>query len=153
MEIVKIRLQLAGNDASLTQVVKDMGIRGLYKGTLATLMRDVPFSIVFFSSHGYLKGKFTKLGEEPSLKTIFMSGMVAGSISAVIVTPMDVIKTKLQVKDSIYKSQLECYRHVYQEKGVRGLFRGAMPRAMIVSVIIIYLALVCDYCAHIRISE
>lgn len=40
MEIVKIRMQLGNN---LTQILSDLGFRGLYKGTAATLCRDVPF--------------------------------------------------------------------------------------------------------------
>ena len=95
MEIVKIRLQLASKEGSnLSQVVKDMGLRGLYKGTFATLARDVPFSVIFFSFHGYLKGLWTRHGDAPSLNVIFFSGMLAGSVSAVAVTPMDVIKTR-----------------------------------------------------------
>jgi len=40
MEIVKIRMQLGG---SLSTIFKDLGLRGMYKGTAATLCRDVPF--------------------------------------------------------------------------------------------------------------
>jgi solute carrier family 25 aspartate/glutamate transporter 12/13 len=40
MEIVKIRMQLG---QSATQVLSDLGVKGLYKGTRATLCRDVPF--------------------------------------------------------------------------------------------------------------
>ena len=95
MEIVKIRVQLAGKGGPpLVQLVRQMGLRGLYKGTFATLARDVPFSVIFFSSHGYLKSLWTKEGDLPSLKVIFFSGMLAGSVSAVAVTPMDVVKTK-----------------------------------------------------------
>lgn len=40
MEIVKIRMQLG---QSAAQVMRDLGVGGLYKGTAATLCRDVPF--------------------------------------------------------------------------------------------------------------
>ena len=36
----------------LSDMVKEMGIRGMYTGTVATGMRDVPFSIVYFSLYG-----------------------------------------------------------------------------------------------------
>ena len=36
----------------LGDMVKEMGIRGMYTGTVATGMRDVPFSIVYFSLYG-----------------------------------------------------------------------------------------------------
>ena len=63
METVKIRMQMAAINVarstsmgsmvvreipSTLSVVKDLGIRGLYRGSLATLSRDVPFSMIFF---------------------------------------------------------------------------------------------------------
>ena len=36
----------------LGDMVKELGIRGMYTGTVATGMRDVPFSIVYFSLYG-----------------------------------------------------------------------------------------------------
>ena len=50
MEIVKLRLQLQGEAGgvkkSAMEVIRELGVRGLYKGTAATWLRDVPFSVV-----------------------------------------------------------------------------------------------------------
>jgi hypothetical protein len=113
MEIVKIRLQLKDPKAakySLTTLVRDMGFKGLYKGTLATLARDVPFSLIFFASVSYFRELATPPGTKSSFPVIFTSGILSGAVAAALVTPMDVIKTKLQVQDSQYKTQMECYR-------------------------------------------
>jgi len=57
MEIVKIRLQVSALEypdptlrPNAIAVVRNLGISGLYRGTPATLLRDVPFSIIFFST-------------------------------------------------------------------------------------------------------
>jgi solute carrier family 25 aspartate/glutamate transporter 12/13 len=60
MEIVKIRMQMQAllpiaERQSTIEVVKSLGIRGLYMGTLATLARDVPFSILFFPAYANIK--------------------------------------------------------------------------------------------------
>lgn len=55
LEIVKIRLQVAGEVAGGSKVrawhvVKELGFFGLYKGARACFLRDIPFSAIYFVS-------------------------------------------------------------------------------------------------------
>lgn len=99
MEITKIRLQMQAlmpvqERQTLLQLVRSLGLRGMYSGSLATLCRDVPFSLIFFPAYANLR-KLTadKKGENSTLATL-ISGGVAGAISSCSVTPSDVIKTR-----------------------------------------------------------
>ncbi|KAL7992090.1 hypothetical protein Chor_016346 [Crotalus horridus] len=76
------------------QITRDLlrskGIAGLYKGLGATLVRDVPFSIVYFP----LFANLNQLGQKsPEVKApfyvSFLSGCAAGSTAAVAVNPCD----------------------------------------------------------------
>lgn len=63
LEIVKIRLQVAGEIASGAKVrawtvVKDLGLFGLYKGARACFLRDVPFSAIYFPMYAHTKSLF-----------------------------------------------------------------------------------------------
>jgi hypothetical protein len=95
MEIVKIQLQLAATNGGtgnfrLSDVVRSLGLRGLYRGTVSTLCRDIPFSILFFQSFASLRSFFRDphdLG--PQLSKSLLAGMIAGGASSVAVTPMD----------------------------------------------------------------
>jgi len=128
MEIVKLRMQLAGESgarASLRDTVSELGLRGVYKGTCATWLRDVPFSFIFFPLFANLK---RALNGEDSLLGLIAAGACAGSLAAGSVTPFDVIKTRLQVAGSRYTSIGHAARTILKEEGWQAFFKGLAPR-------------------------
>jgi len=104
MEITKIRMQMykpaegevVNQVKILTDMVKEMGIRGMYTGTVSTFMRDVPFSIVYFSLYGIFRRKL--LDEKGNISSVgaLCASTCAGVVGASTSTPLDVIKTRLQ---------------------------------------------------------
>jgi solute carrier family 25 aspartate/glutamate transporter 12/13 len=38
-----------------THIVRQLGLFGLYKGTAACLLRDIPFSAIYFPAYAHLK--------------------------------------------------------------------------------------------------
>lgn len=128
MEMVKIQMQLQTQRhgkvlKSTWQVIKELGLRGIYRGTLTTWIRDIPFSIVFFSTYAVLRERTT---------SSFISGFLAGCLASVIATPMDVIKTRYQ---SEYDGRriLDLYRETLRREGFHAFFKGVLPRCLIVS--------------------
>ncbi|KAM3854947.1 mitochondrial glutamate carrier 1 [Vipera latastei] len=125
------------------QITRDLlrskGIAGLYKGLGATLLRDVPFSIVYFP----LFANLNKLGQKsPEVKApfyvSFLSGCVAGSTAAVAVNPCDVIKTRLQslqrgVNEDTYSGIIDCARKIWRNEGPLAFFKGAYCRALVIA--------------------
>ena len=100
MEITKIRMQMqatlpAAERKTTIEVVKSLGVRGMYSGTLATLARDVPFSLLFFPGYANLKALLADEKGENSVASQLFAGGVAGAFGAAAVTPSDVIKTRL----------------------------------------------------------
>lgn len=125
MEIVKINMQTS--DANLASTVKSLGLRGLYKGSSITLMRDVPFSVLFFPSYAYLRQHY--------FSNDLISGAIAGGLAASIVTPIDVVKTRLQsaFSNATNAGAIEITKSIIREDGASALFRGVVPRALIVA--------------------
>ncbi|KAJ1655185.1 mitochondrial aspartate-glutamate transporter agc1 [Dispira simplex] len=139
MEIVKIQMQVAGTRPAHVPrptawgVVRQLGLRGLYRGTPATLLRDVPFSFLFFPSHAVLKTFF----EDPetgatSFGAVFLSGVTAAFFAAGAVTPADVVKTRLQVTPTI-GGVWQCFQDIVRKEGPGALFKGWLPRCCIVA--------------------
>lgn len=83
LEIVKIRLQVAGEIASGTKVsalgvVKELGLFGLYKGARACLLRDVPFSAIYFPAYAHTKAAFADEDGYNHPLTLLAAGAIAG---------------------------------------------------------------------------
>lgn len=135
LEIVKIRLQVAGEIAGGAKVrawtvVKELGLFGLYKGARACLLRDVPFSAIYFPAYAHTKTKFADENGYNSPITLLLAGAIAGIPAASLVTPADVIKTRLQVVaragQTTYTGVLDATRKIYSEEGFRAFWKGAL---------------------------
>lgn len=137
LEIVKIRLQVAGEIGTGPKVkawplVKELGLLGLYKGSFACILRDVPFSAIYFPTYAHLKKSFADDSGYISPLSILTAGAIAGAPAASLVTPADVIKTRLQVKaragQTVYNGVFDATRKIYAEEGFRAFWKGAVAR-------------------------
>lgn len=149
LEIVKIRLQVQGeamkaaardgeqfSKRSALWIVRNLGLKGLYKGASACLLRDVPFSAIYFPTYSHLKKDL--FGESPTKKLgilqLLSAGAIAGMPAAYLTTPCDVIKTRLQVEarkgDTTYNNIVDCARKVFREEGFKALWKGGPARVI-----------------------
>jgi len=118
----------------VTNVVKMAGgVRGLYKGTAATLLRDVPFSMIYFPLYAYLKIKFADSKGEIGSGRVLGASCIAGAFAASLVTPADVIKTRLQEPGSKYKTLAQALQGTLATDGPAALMKGWKQRALIIS--------------------
>ncbi|CAH8527181.1 unnamed protein product [Schistosoma rodhaini] len=92
-------LKYSGPVDVLRQLYREGGIRSIFKGTAATLLRDVPASGVYFLSYEVMKNALrnphSKNNELSVGKTLFAGGM-AGIFNWLIAIPPDVLKSRLQ---------------------------------------------------------
>ncbi|GJN30701.1 hypothetical protein PR202_gb19031 [Eleusine coracana subsp. coracana] len=118
---------------------RDHGLKGLYAGYWSTLARDVPFAglmVTFYEAMKdlteYGKGKYypdSDLEVSNSFEGLVLGGL-AGGCSAYLTTPLDVIKTRLQVQGSTtrYNGWLDAITKTWTSEGLHGLFKGSVPR-------------------------
>lgn len=145
LEIVKIRLQVQGEIAQLAgtsrvgaiEIVRELGIKGLYKGAAACLLRDIPFSAIYFSVYSNLKRRVFGEGVDGKrLRPIefLAAGAIAGMPAAYLATPADVIKTRLQVVprpgQQTYHSIADAFTKIMRDEGPTAFFKGGIARVV-----------------------
>ncbi|KAI8981137.1 mitochondrial carrier [Trametes punicea] len=143
LEIVKIRLQVQGEAAKLegakpkgaVHIIRQLGLFGLYKGASACLLRDIPFSAIYFPAYWHLKRDIFNEGYNGKQLSFFetlTSAAVAGMPAAYLTTPADVVKTRLQVEartgQTNYKGLTDAFVKIYREEGFRAFFKGGPAR-------------------------
>lgn len=111
-------------------------VRSLWTGVGATLARDVPFSAIYWGllepvRHSMVpaQGQATK---SDILTANLVSGSLAGAAAAAVTTPLDVVKTRIQLQNSgkAQTPMLQTLKHIARDSGVKGLFTGVGPRAV-----------------------
>uniref|UniRef100_A0A9J7YI19 Solute carrier family 25 member 13 n=1 Tax=Cyprinus carpio carpio TaxID=630221 RepID=A0A9J7YI19_CYPCA len=137
LEIVKIRLQVAGEittgpRVSALSVIRDLGFFGLYKGAKACFLRDIPFSAIYFPCYAHTKATLTDEDGRVGPGRLLLAGVLAGMPAASLVTPADVIKTRLQVAaragQTTYNGLIDCFWKILREEGPRAFWKGAEAR-------------------------
>ncbi|CAI9786722.1 unnamed protein product [Fraxinus pennsylvanica] len=120
---------------------KEQGMKGLYAGYGSTLARDVPFAGLMVTFYEAFKSmaQYGKQNWFPnsnfqansSLEGLLLGGL-AGGLSAYLTTPLDVVKTRLQVQGTTvrYNGWLDTVHKIWLTEGMRGMFRGSVPRIM-----------------------
>lgn len=120
---------------ALSTTLKSEGIVGLWKGYTVTLLRDVPFSAIYWAGYENFRPK------EYSFQQTLLAGAISGTIASSVTLPMDVIKTRLQIElgekmvrgngsnisNNAMKS-VAIVKEIIHSEGVKGLFSGLVPR-------------------------
>ena len=153
LELVRTKMQSQKMPWSqVTRCIRDLvasqGVRGLWNGYTATLLRDVPFSALYWPLYETTRDslrRWAAIRERRSLYTLsvqennflinFVSGALAGSVASTITLPFDVIKTIKQIemgeKDIMRvaagqsRSNITIARELVADQGVRSLFSGS----------------------------
>ncbi|XP_043502402.1 congested-like trachea protein isoform X1 [Polistes fuscatus] len=124
------------------QVLKEGGIRNLYLGTCATLLRDMPSCATYFYCYerimDFLLGNSKEMTWQPLL-----AGGTSGIATWLVSLPADSVKTRLQISPmgTYPRGVRSIFPIIMKEGGILGLYRGVIPvliRAFIANAVCFY---------------
>ncbi|KAJ1336621.1 hypothetical protein BSLG_002036 [Batrachochytrium salamandrivorans] len=139
MERVKVVLQTQDQIGNTGRKYKGMldagasmfregGVASLYRGTVATLARDVPGSAAYFVAYEYFHRLLRKDSEPLSIGAVLFSGGMAGVAMWSIAIPPDVIKSRIQAAPAgTYRGFFDCAGKIIAQEGAGALFKGLGP--------------------------
>ncbi|KAF0357396.1 mitochondrial carrier [Gigaspora margarita] len=114
---------------ALSSIIKTDGIKGLFYGYGATAIKDAPTSglnVLFYERFKLALQDYSSSLSPTAMHMI--SGTFAGSMSAFITQPFDMLKTRIQLKPSEYSNMFRGASKVLKEEGLLRFFDGLTLR-------------------------
>ncbi|KAJ3088682.1 hypothetical protein HK102_008198 [Quaeritorhiza haematococci] len=132
----------------LLKTVRNEGFFGLYKGLASPLVGSILENSILFATYGFTQQLIRSVsgrtasatGEEVELSMgeICAAGFVSGATVSIVLTPVELVKCRLQVQDVAlhvqhpngtagqirYNGPMSVLSHVLKEDGFRGMYRG-----------------------------
>lgn len=128
VDTIKTRMQsLSHSSNSISGVMREMvrqeGFFRPLRGASAVVIGAGPAHALYFSSYEFTKEALAKMKINGNLSYV-ISAASATLIHDAISNPTEVIKQRLQMYDSPYKTVVECARKVYQHEGFKAFYRS-----------------------------
>ena len=127
-----------GSAASSMQVLRTImqteGVAGFYRAYIPHQFVWIPYNGLFFAMLGKINDAEVALGVDNSSYAIgIANSAVCGGAAAWATTPIDVIKTRVQVSGAnpelfAFSGAIDCCTKLLKEEGPRALFAGASGR-------------------------
>jgi solute carrier family 25 carnitine/acylcarnitine transporter 20/29 len=142
-DTIKVRLQTqtlnyrlySGSLDCFMKIAKQESILGFYKGMSSPMFGVAIINGIVFSIQNLSKGFFDN---PDTYLTLAITGAIAGSAQALICSPIELVKTRLQMQGigqqrklfalstHLYKGPIDCLKKSYRRQGFRhGILRGS----------------------------
>ncbi|CAN8284392.1 unnamed protein product [Cochlearia groenlandica] len=132
-EVLKQRLQANQFDNIVEATVSvwhQEGLKGLFRGTGVTLLREVPFYVAGMGIYNESRKMVERqIGRDLKPWEAIAVGALSGGFTAVLTTPFDVIKTRMMTApQGVDLSMWMAACSILTHEGPLAFYKGAVPR-------------------------
>ena len=139
-ERVKVLKQTSSGSAvrgeqNILGVLRMQGISGLYRGALATAMRQASSVAIRFTMYVPIKSTLLETFVEPDARDsppvwiTMLAGGCGGAVSVCFNNPIDVVKSRMQgVSGAKYSGTFQCFMNILRNEGVGAFYNGLTAR-------------------------
>ncbi|GIY81612.1 mitoferrin-1 [Caerostris extrusa] len=118
--------------AGLLKIKLEEGGFRLFRGMMMPLLASIPAHAFYYSSYEMTKRVLSRSEfgtKNPIAQSV--AGVIATANHNIVMNPADVIKQRMQVYNSPYKSSLHCLKTVVRTEGIAALYRS-LPTQMVI---------------------
>ncbi|XP_007948126.1 calcium-binding mitochondrial carrier protein SCaMC-1 [Orycteropus afer afer] len=138
LDRLKVMMQVHGSKSDkmnlvggFRQMVKEGGIRSLWRGNGTNVIKIAPETAVKFWAYEQYKKLLTEEGQKVGTFERFISGSMAGATAQTFIYPMEVIKTRLAVgKTGQYSGIFDCAKKILKHEGLGAFYKGYIPNLL-----------------------
>jgi solute carrier family 25 iron transporter 28/37 len=120
--------------SAITSITRTEGVGRLYRGVTAVVAAAIPSHAVHFGVYELVKHKLigsAQAGHYPLYTAI--AGAAATCAHDAVVTPLDVVKQRLQMENSPYSGVLQCVKSIIRREGW-STFYASYPTTVIMNI-------------------
>ncbi|KAG7282158.1 hypothetical protein CRUP_034905 [Coryphaenoides rupestris] len=112
---------------AFVKIIRHEGIKALWSGLPPTLVMAVPATMIYFTCYDQLCAAMkVRLGDHADKAPLF-AGAIARVGSVTMISPLELIRTKLQSQKQSYRELSACIRSAVEAGGWLSLWRGWGP--------------------------
>lgn len=146
LDMIKQRLQYSATSYSsffhmIRGIYRTEGFLSFYAGYTTSLSMNIPYASIYYGCYEglkeFFKGSFGYDNRDHHVLSHLAAGAGAGFIAGGLTNPLDVVKTRLQVRPADtarYEGLLRMFRGMIQDEGLSSLAKGIKARMIIHSM-------------------
>ena len=131
VDSIKTRMQIlqptpqavySGVINAASRITTTEGARTLWRGVNSMIMGAGPAHALHFAVYEHAKHAFGGSGSGHHIAAAAAAGACATTAHDALMTPFDVIKQRMQLHGSVYRSAMDCASKVYRAEGLRAFY-------------------------------
>lgn len=138
LDRLKVMMQVYGSRTNnmcimsgLTQMIREGGVRSLWRGNGVNIIKIAPESALKFMAYEQIKRLIGSDNETLSIVERFVAGSMAGVIAQSTIYPMEVLKTRLALrKTGQYSGISDCAKQIFRKEGLAAFYKGYVPNML-----------------------
>ncbi|XP_060906599.1 probable mitochondrial glutathione transporter SLC25A40 [Labrus mixtus] len=112
---------------AFVKIIRQEGIKSLWSGLPPTLVMAIPATVIYFTCYDQLCAVLRLRMGDYSQEAPLVAGATARVGSATVISPLELIRTKLQSQKQSYRELTACIRSAVETEGWLSLWRGLGP--------------------------
>ncbi|XP_023145772.2 probable mitochondrial glutathione transporter SLC25A40 [Amphiprion ocellaris] len=117
----------SGTLDAFVKIIRHEGMAALWSGLPPTLVMAVPATVIYFTCYDQLCAALRVRMGDRAQEAPLLAGAIARVGSATVISPLELIRTKLQSQKQSYGELTQLIRSAVEAEGWRSLWRGLGP--------------------------